>query len=105
MFFCRDLPDEFTQVDVSPHLIKKNVQLSLKKLFGEVGASINIDVLKCSSSKHRAFIRCPSDNFIKLHCALTLAGKFEGIQCAYRIHNISPTLITLASNSRTYKHS
>lgn len=70
----------------------------------QVGSSISVDVLKYNSSNRRAFIRCPSDYFIKLHCALTLTGTFEGQVCAYRFHNFSPTLISLASNSRAYKH-
>lgn len=77
---------------------------SMKILFGEVGASITVDVLKYDTEKQRAILRCPSEFYVKLHSCLTLRGDYGGSSCVYKVHQTSPFLLSLLSNSRTYRH-
>lgn len=75
---------------------------SMTSLFGEIGASVSVDVLKYQN--RRAILRVPEDYYVKLHSSLTLAGSYEGKRCAYRVHRVSPLLNTFCADSRTYEH-
>ncbi|XP_044729826.1 ribonuclease P protein subunit p14 [Chrysoperla carnea] len=83
---------------------KKHVMQALNALFGEVGASTTVDLLKYESIPHRAVLRVPSVYYVKLRSSLTLAGDYEGIPCAYRIHKSSTYLLNLLGDSRNYNH-
>lgn len=75
---------------------------SLTSLFGEIGASVTVDVLRYQN--RRAILRVPEDYYVKLHSSLTLAAAYEGKICAYRVHRVSPLLNSFCSDSRTYEH-
>ncbi|XP_075222188.1 ribonuclease P/MRP subunit p14 a [Lycorma delicatula] len=91
-------------IPVSAVDFKYHVVQSVKDVFGEIGASISVDVLKYDSSKKTGIIRCPASSYVKLRSALTLSSEYGGRCCSYTINNSSPLLISLLSNSRTYIH-
>ncbi|KAL1513009.1 hypothetical protein ABEB36_002497 [Hypothenemus hampei] len=91
-------------VEVTPVYLKKNILESVKQLFGEVGASVNIDLLKFNSQTLEGILRVPSCHFIKLRASLVLSGYYEGIQCTYLIKKTSSLLLALQGDSRDYKH-
>ncbi|KAJ9599245.1 hypothetical protein L9F63_010247 [Diploptera punctata] len=67
--------------EISAVYFKNHIIQALKTLFGEVGASINVDILKYQSATKRAILRCPSDSYVKLLSSLTLSSSFNGIAC------------------------
>ncbi|XP_025107427.1 ribonuclease P protein subunit p14-like isoform X2 [Pomacea canaliculata] len=81
--------------------LKHIIMQALTEIFGQVGASDTIDVLKLSSGN--ALLRVPTRSFVKLWGALTLYGKYKGRLCAFRVHQVSPNLMGLACNSREFK--
>ncbi|XP_026474903.1 ribonuclease P protein subunit p14 [Ctenocephalides felis] len=105
-FYYLDLSLELAQDDsnVSIIYLKKNIINSLRQIFGEISSSVNIDILKYDSCERRAIIRVPAEQYVKLRSSLTLCSTYENISCAYKIHNISPSLLSLIGNSRTYSH-
>lgn len=84
---------------------KKNIVSSMKKIFGEVAASVTIDILKYDPLTRRAILRVPSNYYSKLHSALTLCGQYEEeTECCYKINKTSPLLLALNCDSRSYIH-
>lgn len=84
--------------------MKKNIIEALTQLFGEVSAAVTIDLLKYNSSNNRAIIRVPKSHYIKLRNSLTLASKYEGQPCIYKIHKATSLLLALQAESRNYIH-
>ncbi|XP_046402267.1 ribonuclease P protein subunit p14-like [Ischnura elegans] len=85
--------------------VKNHVTRALLSLFGEVGASIPVDVISFNPETCCAILRCPSKFYVKVHSSLSLCGQYEGLKCVYRIRKVSPYLLSLLSNSRDHKHS
>nr|CAD7573782.1 unnamed protein product [Timema californicum] len=83
---------------------KNHVLGALRTLFGGIGSSVDIDVLKYDEDSCRAILRCPATSYVKLRSSLTLCGDYSGIPCAYRVRNASPCLLSLLGDSRTYQH-
>lgn len=90
--------------EVTPAFFKKNIVEALKKLFGEIGASVTIDILKFNPKTLRAIIRVPKSHYIKLRGSLTLCGRYEGHKCIYIVHKATPLLLALQGDSRDYNH-
>lgn len=84
--------------------LKRNILEAVKELFGEEGAKSPIDILKCDSAKRRFVLRCPSDNYVRLRAALTLATKYKNETCVYIVHRASANLLSFTADSRTHKH-
>lgn len=83
---------------------KMQIVKAVKQLFGELGAAIPVDVMKYNQATGRAVLRCPTKNYVKLRCSLTLVSTFEGQKCVFKIHKASPSIISLLSNSRMWTH-
>ncbi|KAJ8971304.1 hypothetical protein NQ314_000781 [Rhamnusium bicolor] len=90
--------------EITPVFFKKNIIEAINELFGEVGAAVNIDLLKYQSSCRRAILRVPKTHYVKVRSSLTLCGKYEGKVCAYRVHKATPLLLALQAESRDYNH-
>ncbi|PSN42113.1 hypothetical protein C0J52_02963 [Blattella germanica] len=84
--------------------LKNHILQALNTLFGEVGASTRVDILKYNPNTQRAVLRCPSASYVKLRSSLSLCGNYNAVACVYRIHNTSSCLLSLLGTSRTYKH-
>lgn len=84
--------------------MKKNITEAVNQLFGEVSAAVTIDILKYDSNNNKAIVRVPKSHYVKLRSSLTLASKYEGLPCIYRVHKATPLLLTLQAESRYYKH-
>lgn len=74
---------------------KQHVYHSLYLLFGEVGSSTTVELLKYYQSEKRAILSVPEDFFVRLYSALTLNGVFNGIECAYRVHKTTRDLLDI----------
>jgi len=90
---------------VTEDYVLNNIVYGLKTLFGEVGASFPINILKLSSEKSGAFeidknefgiiLMCPADCAVKLRASLTLHGTYQGERCAYHILKAANSLLSL----------
>uniref|UniRef100_A0A131XJQ9 Putative ribonuclease p 14 subunit n=1 Tax=Hyalomma excavatum TaxID=257692 RepID=A0A131XJQ9_9ACAR len=90
--------------DVDAAMFKYIIQQALKRSFGEVGASIVVDVLKFREEDLRAYLRVLSSNLTKLWSSLTLTSCYNGRQCSFRVYKVSPSLASLAVSSSHYQH-
>ncbi|XP_050306122.1 ribonuclease P protein subunit p14 [Anthonomus grandis grandis] len=84
--------------------LKKNILEALRELFGEIGATITIDILKFNPETLEAIIRVPESHYIKLRGSLTLCGRYEGKRCIYSVRKSTPVLLALQGDSRNYIH-
>ncbi|XP_063147552.1 ribonuclease P protein subunit p14 [Candoia aspera] len=93
---------EFEEADVSlnPVEFKQLIISALKRLHGEVGAALPVDVLTYEEKTLTAILRVSNAGLVKLWSALTLLGSFQNRKCAFRVIQTSPFLLALAGNSR-----
>lgn len=90
---------------MSIEYFKKNIVTAVTDLFGEVGASVTIDILKYDSKTRRAILRVPANKYKKLHASLILCHIYEvNTWCCYKINKASPLLLSLSCDSRNYEH-
>ena len=97
-FFLRVRIDFFEEdknaVDLSPPFIENNVRVSLKQIFGQVGAEIPFKVLVKSSEDVFILATC-AEFAVKLRTALTLQSAIQGRTCAYDVTEAGFTLLDL----------
>uniref|UniRef100_A0A023G9W1 Putative ribonuclease p 14 subunit n=1 Tax=Amblyomma triste TaxID=251400 RepID=A0A023G9W1_AMBTT len=79
---------EEPQEDIDASIFKFVIVQALKKLFGEVGASVTVDVLRFRESDLRAYLRVRSSNLVRLWSSLTLASSYNGKPCFFRIYKV-----------------
>ncbi|XP_060622458.2 ribonuclease P protein subunit p14 [Anolis sagrei] len=79
---------------------KQLIISALKRLHGEVGAALPVDVLTYEEQNLSAILRVPNSGLVKLWSALTLLGSYQNRDCAFRVIQTSPFLLALAGNSR-----
>uniref|UniRef100_A0A087YAM4 Ribonuclease P/MRP 14 subunit n=3 Tax=Poecilia TaxID=8080 RepID=A0A087YAM4_POEFO len=92
------LEDESARVSAID--LKTFITSCLRSLFGEVGAALNVDVLKYDEETLTALLRVPSRGLVKLWSSLTLQGFYQNRACAFRVLQVSPFLLALTGNSR-----
>ncbi|XP_022075333.1 ribonuclease P protein subunit p14 [Acanthochromis polyacanthus] len=80
--------------------LKHFIISGLKTLHGEVGAALNVDVLKYDDDTLTALLRVSSRGLVKLWSSLTLLGSYQNQACAFRVLQVSPFLLALSGNSR-----
>ena len=90
---------------VTEEYVLNNIVYGLKTLFGEVGASCPIEILKLNSnnnesdkpmdSEYNIILMCPSDFTVKLRASLTLHGSYQGERCAYHVIKTADSLLSL----------
>lgn len=80
--------------------LKHFIITGLKNLHGEVGAALNVDVLKYDEETLTALLRVGSRGLVKLWSSLTLLGFYQNQSCAFRVLQVSPFLLALSGNSR-----
>ncbi|XP_023136087.2 ribonuclease P protein subunit p14 [Amphiprion ocellaris] len=80
--------------------LKQFIITGLKTLHGEVGAALNVDVLKYDDDSLTALLRVSSRGLVKLWSSLTLLGSYQNQACAFRVLQVSPFLLALTGNSR-----
>uniref|UniRef100_G3MTA8 Uncharacterized protein n=1 Tax=Amblyomma maculatum TaxID=34609 RepID=G3MTA8_AMBMU len=95
---------EEPQEDIDASIFKFVIVQALKKLFGEVGASVTVDVLRFRESDLRAYLRVRSSNLVRLWSSLTLVSSYNGKPCFFRIYKVSPSLASLSVSSAHYQH-
>ncbi|XP_062589378.1 ribonuclease P protein subunit p14-like [Saccostrea cucullata] len=85
--------------DIGPTMFNFVVHQAVKNLFGEIGESC-VDVIKYDPLFSEAIIVTNESFRGQLHSALTLFGCYDNKRCAFRVMQISSSLINLASDSR-----
>nr|XP_022301432.1 ribonuclease P protein subunit p14-like [Crassostrea virginica] len=85
--------------DIGETMFKFVVQQAVKNLFGEIGECF-VDVIKYDPILLEAILATSERFQVQLHGALTLFSCYENKRCAFRIHQISPSLMGLASDSQ-----
>ncbi|XP_074037046.1 ribonuclease P protein subunit p14-like [Leptinotarsa decemlineata] len=106
-FYYLDLSLKFEKdydEEVIPVYFKKNIIEAVNELFGEVGSTVSIDVLKFNHIDKRGILRVPNSQYVKLRSSLTLSARHETNICRYIIHKASPSLLALQADSREYRH-
>ena len=68
----------FKEIDTSLDYISNNIIVSLKSVFGEVGAAIPFSVLKFCPDSSSFILSCPDSGLVKLRTALTLQSNYQG---------------------------
>lgn len=90
-----DEPPSLSAVELKTFIVS-----CLRGLHGEVGAALDVDVLKYDEEKRTALLRVPSRGLVKLWSSLTLQGSYQNRACAFRVLQVSPFLLGLTGNSR-----
>ncbi|RDD45172.1 Ribonuclease P protein subunit p14 [Trichoplax sp. H2] len=102
-FFYLKVKLEFTDRSVTVDDEKgfKSIIIScLQSVYGEIGSIMTVDVLKYDQSKLEAILRTKSRDAVKVWSSLTLTGTYGDYECAFRILQVSPYLMSLAVCSR-----
>jgi RNase P/RNase MRP subunit POP5 len=85
--------------------IKAMIVQAMKELYGQVGSSITIDVLRVESgesSDYTVLLRVPYSEVSRVWSALTVAGSYNGRTLLIHVIKISASLVGLAANSREF---
>jgi len=69
--------------------------LSLRGIYGQVGAAIAVDVLHIAPQKRRALVRVPYNDATRVRNALTLITENRNGCCQARVVSASPFLLSL----------
>ncbi|XP_029838218.3 ribonuclease P protein subunit p14-like [Ixodes scapularis] len=85
-------------------IFKYAIVTALRRLFGEVGASIQVDVLRYREHDRRAYLRTSIKNLVKVWSSLTLCTSYDGKPCTFRIFKVSCSLASLSVCSSHYEH-
>ncbi|XP_060084415.1 ribonuclease P protein subunit p14-like [Ylistrum balloti] len=93
-------PSVTKSLTVNATTLKHAIVTSMKGLFGELGSSESIDILKFDEENYEAIIRTRHSFFVKVWSSLCLCGSFGGYTCAFRVNQVSAHLMGLACNSR-----
>ena len=74
-----------TDLDTSPEYITNNIGVSLKTIFGDLGAAIPFTVLKYCSDTRSVIISCPDTDLVKLRTAITLQNSYQGLESSLKL--------------------
>lgn len=85
-----------------PVLLKTMIAQALQELHGQVGAAIQVDVLKTEGSTGSALLRVNTTGLVKLQSALTLFARYDRRPCTCTVVSTSPFLSGMAANSRQW---
>ncbi|XP_064606283.1 ribonuclease P protein subunit p14-like isoform X2 [Liolophura sinensis] len=95
-----DFEENTENFTIDAILFKYVVKQAVGFVFGEVGGSLNVDVLKYSIKEREAILRVRTSAAVQLQSALSLYSSYKGKLCAFHTLQVSPHLISLAVNSR-----
>ncbi|OWF35046.1 ribonuclease P protein subunit p14-like [Mizuhopecten yessoensis] len=93
-------PSVTKSLTINASTLKHAIVTSMKGLFGELGSTENIDILKFEEENNEAIVRVRHSFFVKVWSSLCLSGTFSGHSCAFRVNQVSAHLMGLACNSR-----
>ncbi|XP_066973843.1 ribonuclease P protein subunit p14-like [Macrobrachium rosenbergii] len=88
---------------MSSDLLKFFIQTAVKTMFGEVAASLPVDILKFNEER-KAIVKVPSENYAKLRAALTMCSAVklfdEVYPFVFTVKQASSCLLSLAGPQR-----
>jgi len=96
---AKDLPP----VQLDAVTFKGLLLQALDSLHGKIGAALNVDVLRFEAKTMEAIVRVRERGLVKLWSALTLFSYYQDRQCAFTVIQVSPHLLSLATDSRQWK--
>lgn len=85
-------------------LFKNLIAKALKGLFGNLGAAMQVDVLRFDSKTREAILRVENGGLVQLWSSLTSTSSYRDYTCCFHIHKVSSCLLSLSTNSRTFQH-
>lgn len=99
-YFYLDVSLELSEKSepILPVYFKGSIQQSLLAVFGEIGGQTDIDLLKFDQEAARGILRVPESHYVRLRAALTLISRFQDVPCRFRVHKVSPVLLSLISS-------
>ncbi|ELU04445.1 hypothetical protein CAPTEDRAFT_219067 [Capitella teleta] len=83
-------------------MMKMHILKALGSLYGQVGQSIDVSIIKYEEASHRMILRIPASGFNRVWSALSLCSSLGTVPCVFRIHQVSGSLLGLSANSRDY---
>lgn len=95
----KDLPS----VQLDAVTFKSVLVKGLGSLHGQVGAAINVDVLKFDAKSLHAILKVGERCLVKLWSALTLLSCYQERRCVITVQQVSPHLLSLAAQSRQWE--
>jgi len=109
----RTIYPEFTFLDVQivfasdlselPDYLFKSILLSaIRTLFGNTGASVDLDVLRYDEPKRRGIVRVPKRYLNSVWGSFTMCSKYDNHRLRIEVHAVSSFLSALGSDSRSY---
>uniref|UniRef100_UPI00358F354C ribonuclease P protein subunit p14 n=1 Tax=Myxine glutinosa TaxID=7769 RepID=UPI00358F354C len=78
------------------------VTKALKELHGDTGTALLCDLIHFDSSSRTGILRVYCSGLVRLWSALTMLSSFRGHPCAVRIMQVSPFLLSLSGDSRSW---
>ncbi|XP_068218490.1 ribonuclease P protein subunit p14 [Palaemon carinicauda] len=85
-------------------LLKFFILTAVKTMFGEVAASLPVDILKFDADEKKAIVRIPTENYAKVRAALTLCSAVklgnETFSFVFTVKQASSCLLSLAGPQR-----
>lgn len=93
-----------TSLDIDLILFRTILVQALKSLFGDLGAALQVDVLRYDSLMRQAILRVPNRGLVQLWSSLSWYSEHKDYRCRFHIHKISSCLLSLSTDSRTFQH-
>uniref|UniRef100_A0A8C4QA36 Ribonuclease P/MRP 14 subunit n=1 Tax=Eptatretus burgeri TaxID=7764 RepID=A0A8C4QA36_EPTBU len=78
------------------------VTKALKELHGDTGAALLCDLIHFDSPSRTGILRVCCSGLVRVWSALTMLSTFRGQPCAVRILQVSPFLLSLSGDSRSW---
>eukprot|EP00128_Syssomonas_multiformis_P001413 Colp12_sorted_trinity150504_noHs@23142 len=87
---------------LEPSVFKNVLLTALRNLHGQVGASMQLDVLQYNAAEQSAILRVFSRDATKLWTALSMLSSYDNKPCVVVVHDSAPDLTDLVVNSSTF---
>ncbi|XP_062508625.1 ribonuclease P protein subunit p14-like [Corticium candelabrum] len=78
------------------------IMQAMTTLHGQVGGSIQVDVLQHQTESGSSILRVAADSVVKLWSSMTLLGEYDGHRLRILVKQSSPFLMSLAVDSRQF---
>lgn len=93
-------PSAAKDLGITASTLKHAIVMSMRGIYGELGSTETIDILRFNENSLEAILRVRHSYFVKVWSSLCLSGDFSGQQCVFRVLQVSAHLMGLACNSR-----
>lgn len=91
---------EEKNLEVTDVVVRTIILKALTTLYGQVGSSVDVDVLKHDAGTGVSILRVVSESVVRLWSSLTLLGEYDGHRSRFVVKQSSNFLMSLALDSR-----